>query len=152
MVYSGAVEAGNKLIANLGRVNMYGQPRSAKMSRLRSEALKDSNGFYVEAGLDWVAGDRLGLLATSFESGANDDVTISSYNATDGYVTTNEQLSFYHFGRSESTAALYNGVDIRGEVILLSRNVKIAGDNIESWGGQIITGFTIDNDGTLRYG
>lgn len=33
---------------------------------------------------------------------------------------------------------------MRGEVILLSRNIIIAGEDIESWGGQIVTSDTME--------
>jgi hypothetical protein len=62
-------------------------------------------------------------------------------------------LNYYHYGRAESTGSLYNGLDIRGEVVLLTRNVRIVGDNSsEYWGGQVLTGFAMENDGTFRYG
>jgi hypothetical protein len=38
MVYDNAIEAGNKLIANVGRIKMFGQPRAQKMTRLRAPA------------------------------------------------------------------------------------------------------------------
>jgi hypothetical protein len=34
-----------------------------------------------------------------------------------------------------SIEADFNGVDMRGEVLLLTRNIVIAGEDIESWGG-----------------
>lgn len=42
-------------------------------------------------------------------------------------MTSNSTLSHYHWGASTSTASKYNGVDIRGEVILLTRNIQIIG-------------------------
>ena len=62
------------------------------------------------------------------------------------------ELDFYHFGRAQSTGDLYSGVDIRGEVVLLTRNVKIVGNDVESWGGQVVTGFMMEDTGILRYG
>lgn len=97
-------------------------------------------------------GDRLGLLPTSYEPNAVDDVFITTYDNTTGAVTLNTSLSYYHWGAAESTGNLYNGVDIRGEVILLNRNVKIQGEDIESWGAQIVTSDTIEADMTMRYG
>jgi hypothetical protein len=152
VVYTNAVEAGNKLIANTGKFNAYGKPRLNKMSRLTREALKNTSSIFVEPGLDWYPGDMLGLMATSYDSAANDDVTISTYDNVTGEITFNTTLNYYHYGRSESTASLYNGVDIRGEVVLLTRNVKIQGEDIESWGGQISTGFFIETDLTMRAG
>jgi len=33
---------------------------------------------------------------------------------------------------------------MRGEVLLLTRNVKIYAEDIESWGGQIVTSDTME--------
>lgn len=91
-------------------------------------------------------------MPTSYESHAVDESFITSYDSSTGEIVLNSTLNYYHFGRSASTADLYNGVDIRGEVMLLTRNVKIQGQDIESWGGQIVTGFFMEDDGTMRFG
>jgi hypothetical protein len=70
-------------------------------------------------------------------------------------VTLETPLKYHHWGKSVSTADEYNGVDIRGEVILLSRNIIIAGEDIESWGGQVVTGTMndfVDNEIVFRNG
>jgi len=41
---------------------------------------------------------------------------------------------------------------MRGEVLLLTRNVKIDAEDIESWGGQIVITDTIEPDGKMRLG
>jgi len=47
-----------------------------------------------------------------------------------GTITLDSETEHYHYGAAESTAAKYNDiVDIRGEVVNLSRNVKIYGDS-----------------------
>jgi hypothetical protein len=38
MVYDNAIEAGNKVIANIGTVKMYGKPRTKTLTRLHKEA------------------------------------------------------------------------------------------------------------------
>jgi hypothetical protein len=40
MVYDNGVEAGNKIIANVGTINMYGMAKKTKMTRLREECKK----------------------------------------------------------------------------------------------------------------
>jgi hypothetical protein len=41
---------------------------------------------------------------------------------------------------------------MRGEVLLLTRSITIAGEDIESWGGQIVTSDTMEfNDGEIVY-
>lgn len=125
IVYDNAIEAGNKLIANVNTVRMYGKPRSWKMTRLQSPALKSSNQFTVEPGLEIYPGDRLGLLPTSYDPDTVDDVFVQSYDSASGLVTINSTLNYYHWGQQESTGYTHNGLDMRGEVLLLTRNVKI---------------------------
>lgn len=53
-------------------------------------------------------------------------------------------LEFYHWGAPDSTGNNYNGVDMRAEVILLSRNIVIAGEFVDEqvydgFGGHIVT-------------
>ena len=45
-----------------------------------------------------------------------------------------------------STASKYNGVDIRGEVLLLTRNIQIIGSRLDGWGGQVVTSSTLDSN------
>jgi len=94
---------------------------------------------YVAPGLDLREGDKLGLLPTSYAPGAADKVTISQYDDTTGKILLNEPLEYYHWGASESTGEKYNGVDIRGEVVLLSRNIVIRATPEDDWGCQFLT-------------
>jgi len=55
----------------------------------------------------------------------------------------------YHYG-SLAVSTAYDGLDIRAEVILLTRNVKITGDDTDGWGGQFVTGDLLEfNSGTF---
>jgi hypothetical protein len=102
-----------------------------------------------------VPGDRLGLLPTSYDPHATDDVFVESYDIDTGDVVVTEELNYYHWGQDESTGPDYNGLDMRGEVLLLTRNVKIDAEDIESWGGQVVTSDTIemyDGEMTMRTG
>lgn len=59
-------------------------------------------------------------------------------------MTLDSKLNHYHWGDANSTSSKYNGWDIRGEVLILTRNIKIQGEDIESWGAQVITSDTYD--------
>lgn len=61
--------------------------------------------------------------------------TIDSYDAGTGELKLTESIYFYHWGAKSSTEDDYNGVDMRGEVVLLSRNVRVVGNDSDSWGG-----------------
>lgn len=98
IVYDNAIEAGNKLIANVNVLRMFGKARSWHMTRLRTPALKGSNELLVEPGLDMVPGDRLGLLPTSYAPFAIDDVFVVSYDINTGKVVTSKVMDYYHWG------------------------------------------------------
>lgn len=64
-----------------------------------------------------------------------DYAIIEHYDPITGNITLAEPLDYYHWGQSYSTIEQYSGVDMRAEVVLLTRNVKIAGNDTDSWGG-----------------
>jgi hypothetical protein len=69
-----------------------------------------------------------------------DYAVVSAYNSATGQVTLDRALSAYHYGASTSSASTYGGViDIRAEVVMLSRNIKISGEDVEAWGCQFVT-------------
>jgi hypothetical protein len=86
---------------------------------------------------------------------AGEDNFITAYDRETGKVTLKTPLEWHHWGQADSTAADFNGVDMRGEVALLSRNIRIQGEDIDSWGGRILTGDSMEfSDGEIvfKYG
>jgi len=114
------------------------------MTRLLKEANGMDTVITVEKDLQLYEDDRIALLSSSYENGASDYRIVDSYDPKTGEVTLKLPLMYYHWGKLESTAKDYNGVDMRTEVLILSRNVMIAGQDIESWGGQIVTSDSIE--------
>ena len=136
-------EAGNKMIANTGTVTMVGKDRS-RMTRLTAECQKGSTTCSIGTGLDWVAGEKIGFAPTASQRKHYEWAIISSYNSATGALVLTAPLKFYHFGAAASTGANYQGVDMRGEVILLNRNIVIEGDMTSNdWHGQFLTTDTI---------
>jgi hypothetical protein len=122
------------------------------MTRLRAEVKKGDKEILVETGLDLVPGDRVAILASSYAHDTSDDVFIETYNNETGKVTLGGSLKYYHWGQDQSTGPEYNGVDMRAEVLLLTRNIVIAGEDVESWGCNIVTSDIVEPDLTMRYG
>lgn len=103
----------------------------------------------VEPGLDWQEGDEIFLAATAAQHWHSEYRTIVSYEG--GEIVLDEPLDFYHYGDAESTEEEFR-VDMRGEVILLSRNIKIQGEDVDGWGGQVLATDIFELDGTWRKG
>lgn len=118
--------------------------------------------FKVAPDLDWKAGDLLGLAPTNMDATAYEYVTIKSYNAGSGEVEAEEKLKAYHYGAPDSTGDKYRGVDMRGEVLLLSRNIMITSNQEKNsthlthpdpWPCRVIVAdFFEPSDLTLRTG
>ena len=124
---------------------MFGKPRR-KMTRLLKPAYRGDMHIYVEPGYDFVPGDWIALLPTSYDNLAADDVILTAYDNITGIANLTEPLKYYHWGNSLSTSFDYNGVDMRGEVITLSRNIRIRGTDEEHWGGEVVTSDSVEFD------
>jgi hypothetical protein len=89
--------------------------------------------------LDWKVNDTVALPSTTMNWFELDTATITSYSSETGVATLDRKLSYYHWGASTSTGPQYSGVDMRGEVMLLTRNIKIRGNDTDAWGCQVVT-------------
>jgi len=102
------------------------------------------------ASLDWVVGDYIFIATSTIHETHSEYRTITAI--TGGDITLDKALHFYHFGAASSTGTKYNGIDIRNEVLLLTRNIKVKGEEKDAWPGHVIVTDLIENDGTFRYG
>lgn len=116
-------------------MQMYGVSRSGgARTRLLKTANPGDTQILVEPGLGWQVNDTIGLAPTAMIWQESDYAVVKSYDNSTGAVTLDRKLDYYHWGASVSTAANYSGVDMRGEVILLNRNIRIVGNDSEAWG------------------
>jgi len=155
--FSTAVEAGNKNFVVTNNAFLYGMPRNAR-SRLQETAYANDKNITVEPGLDWQVGESIGIAATNMRTMDFDTCVIKTYNSGTGKIECEDELDGYHFGDSASTVDDYQ-VDMRAEVMLLERNVKIRAstDDIgpilkEPWGCRVLVSDFFEPDLTYRRG
>ena len=84
--------------------------------------------------------------------GEIDYAVIKTYDNTTGWTYLDRLLDHYHWGAPQSTGSYYQGIDMRGEVVLLTRNIKIVGNSSEDWGCQVLTGDFVEGIGVNRTG
>jgi len=125
---------------------MYGKPRITRTRLLKTANPKDTQ-ITVSPGLSWQVGETIGLAPTAINWFEKDYAVIKAYDNDSGIVTLDRTLNHYHFGAATSTGPDYSGVEMRGEVILLSRNIKIAGIDTEAWGCQVVTSDFLEGNG-----
>ena len=123
---------------------MYGQQRAVTRTRLRETAYAGGDKLRVDAGLDWEAGEVIGIAATNMRTLDFDECTIASYDSGTGEIVCEDDLNGYHFGDYSSTESDY-GVDMRAEVMLYNRTIRIQAstDDIgnvidEPWGCRVL--------------
>lgn len=102
-------------------VEFYGKPKKS-MTRMTESVNAGATVIKVDAtDLDWVVGDKI-FLATSVINNTHSEYREITAIAA-GAITLDKALAYYHYGAAASTGTTYNGVDIRNEVIMLTRNV-----------------------------
>lgn len=101
--------------------------------------------------MTWAAGDNVYFAPTNLQAYHHEYREILEYLPDTGLLKVTEPFEFYHFG-GDSTVDYYNGVDMRGEVINLTRNVRVVGDNVNDWGCTILNADRMEADRSIRIG
>src|SRR5690606_13256670 len=111
-----------------GTLNLHGN-RSNSWTKLAATAEAGSRSIDVLDAAQWQVGDQIVLASTDFDPRQAEVRTISAINGNT--ITLDKALEYMHFGQ------ITFDVDERGEVGLLTRNIKIQAseDAAESWFG-----------------
>lgn len=137
-------EVGNKVIANTGILNMYGKHVTTKWTRLAQTAPAGQNWILlVDDPTDWVAGDELGINPSGRDYTQRDFAVIQSINGKN--VTLASPLVYTHYGAASIDATKTGAIDIRAEVLHLTRNIVVKGTNEDRWGGHVVTAHNNDS-------
>ena len=115
-----------------GTLNLHGN-RTNAWTRLASTAEAGATTIEVLDASQWMAGDEIVLASTDFDPRQAERRTIAAVSGNT--LTLTEPLAYMHFGK------ITYGVDERGEVGLLTRNIRIQAseDAAESrFGGHIM--------------
>src|SRR5262245_15669691 len=116
-----------------GTLNLHGENRQNTWTKLASTANAGSTSIQVLSAAGWRVGDEIVLASTDFNPRQAERRTISAISGNT--ITLNAKLDYMHFGK------ITFGVDERGEVGLLTRNIRVQAsvDAAESFqGGHIM--------------
>ncbi len=115
-----------------GTLNLHGD-RAHTWTKLAKTATAGSNQIEVLDASGWRQGDQIVLASTDFDSRQAETRTVAAVSGNK--ITLDKPLTYMHFGE------ITFGVDERGEVGLLSRNIKIQSseDSLSNYfGGHIM--------------
>ena len=152
--FSNTVEAGNKILASNGNITMYGKDLGGQtLGRLHASAAAGDTSITVAGQMtNWKVGDEIGLAPTGLAYNTAEQRTIATIDSsvTNTVITFTPALEHAHYGSADSTKYEIHGVDTRGEVAMLSRNIKIKGTGTDNWGCQVLVHDLLEVDQTTR--
>lgn len=141
----GFTKAGNKVMVSNNKIAMYGKRRT-NISRMLETAQAGATKIKVAADVDWKVGEQIFIATSTLHFDHSERKVIKAIDK--GVIELTEPLKNYHFGAEKSTGDIYNGVDVRNEVLLLTRNVKIMGEKKDSWAGHVLVSDLIEGENT----
>lgn len=99
------------------------------MTRLTAPAKKGDDRIFVDLDevSEWQVEDKIALAPTGYTWTEGESFTIKSINTDEGYIELYEKVEFYHHGATEGGADEDAGIDVRGEVIHLTRPIVARG-------------------------
>jgi hypothetical protein len=119
---------GNKHISvHGGQIDIHGMPKTPTWTLLGASVQKGSSTITLTEAVNWLVGDEIVVASTSFNRDEFERrfiVTISSDGKT---LTLDSPLLYAHFGETLN----YNSqnYEVRAEVAVLTRNVRVFGDD-----------------------
>ena len=105
---------------------MHGRTKEVVWTELSETASAGSKQIKLTTAVDWEAGEQIVLASTEYEHSEAEQMTIAAIDASKKIVTLTEALKHSH----KSTSEMYGtfNATLRGEVGLLSRNIRVRGD------------------------
>ncbi|CAK8682976.1 unnamed protein product [Clavelina lepadiformis] len=143
------INLGSKAIGCFGGCDFHGKKRSPSWTRLAQTVTAGTGYIIVQDVVDWVAGEEIVITTTGYDSRETEKHVIAAV-ATDGVTITLENpLAHRHMG--ETYTAGQHSYDMRAEVGLLSRNIKIIGQwyadiDKEAYGARVLVSSVIIKD------
>ncbi|EDQ93048.1 uncharacterized protein MONBRDRAFT_22411 [Monosiga brevicollis MX1] len=142
---------GNKVMAVLGTVSMYGQPRTAWV-RLAATAMPGDLAFNVTSPVDWVSGDEIVISSTEYDASETETHTVAAVSTDGLMVTMTSAMAHRHFagdidGGAQGTQFLAAAVG------LLNRNVRFEGAEGANEGsnyGAHVVAMDVNIDGNVK--
>ncbi|KAJ8389419.1 hypothetical protein AAFF_G00119570 [Aldrovandia affinis] len=134
---------GSKVLGVFGSLDLYGMPHKTYRTKLASTASAGSTTLSLHEAVDWQVGDDIVISTTSYDPWETETRKIAGISADGRTLTLNRSLSHTHIGESYNISGSARHYRLAADVGLLSRNIKIIGEDypdweMESFGGRVL--------------
>ena len=117
---------GSKFIAvRNGVLDIHGEPRTPSWTILDQTANAGDYTIHLQESVNWKPTEKVVVATTSYVLEESEVMEISSVSASGTEITFTTPLQYQHYAATETYGS--STIDIRGEVGLLTRNIRITG-------------------------
>ncbi|MEE6507574.1 hypothetical protein FKM82_026763 [Ascaphus truei] len=142
---------GSKVIGVFGQLDLHGLPRSVYKTKLAKTALTGSGYITVVDAVDWQVGEDIVITTTSYDAWQTETRKIINISSDGRNLTLNSSLAFNHIAETHTVPNTTINYTLAADVGLLSRNIKIIGQDYPGWDKEsfgarvLISSFTTNN-------
>nr|XP_055075127.1 fibrocystin-L-like [Misgurnus anguillicaudatus] len=149
------VNQGSKVLGVFGSLDLYGMPHNVSHTKLANTVQAGNNTLSLEATVDWKVGDQILLSTTSYDPWQTEIRTITAVLNNGRTLILDRPVSYTHIGQRYSVPGSSRSYQLAGNVGLLTRNIKIIGQeypamNTQSYGARVLVGTFTDGQNTYR--
>ncbi|XP_069076732.1 fibrocystin-L-like isoform X2 [Pleurodeles waltl] len=128
----GPVE-GSKVLGVFGSLDLHGIPRSVYKTKLSKTSLAGSVNISLVDEVDWKVGEDIVITTTSYDAWQTETRRIVQVSPDRRILTLNQSLSFAHIAETHQVPGTNASYTLAADVGLLSRNIKIIGQDYPGW-------------------
>eukprot|EP00210_Caulerpa_lentillifera_P009344 g8908.t1 len=144
-----SIDAGPKSLTVLGKLKLHGQRRGVTWTRLSSSIAPLDDIIQLEVAVDWQVGEEVLVTSSSFDQNEAETGRIAK-KIDDQTFQLEQPLTYAHYGGTTietETSSPGQIVDVRAEVALLSRNIKItASQTSDKFGFHLLGGKLVSEE------
>ncbi|KAK9957826.1 hypothetical protein ABG768_012036 [Culter alburnus] len=136
---------GSKVLGVFGSLDLYGMPHNVYHTKLASTSQAGNSTLSLQESVDWKVGEKILLSTTSYDPWQTEVRTITAISDYGRTLTLDQPLSYTHIGESYSVPGTSRSYQLAGNVALLTRNIKIIGQEYpemytQSYGARVLVG------------
>ncbi|KFO35224.1 Fibrocystin-L [Fukomys damarensis] len=146
---------GAKVLGVFGELDLHGLPRLIYKTKLSETAEAGSKVLSLMDAVDWQEGDEIVITTTSYDLHQTETRSIIRILHGHRILILNDSLSYNHLAKRYSVPETGQSYILAADVGLLSRNIKIVGEDYPGWsresfGAHILVGSFTGNMMTFK--
>nr|XP_010954142.1 fibrocystin-L isoform X1 [Camelus bactrianus] len=146
---------GSKVLGVFGELDLHGIPRLIYKTKLSETAEAGSRVLSLMDAVDWQEGEEIVITTTSYDFHQTETRSIVKILHDHKLLILNDTLSYTHLAQSYHVPATGQSYTLAADVGILSRNIKILGEDYPGWfkesfGARVLVSSFTENAMTFK--